>query len=443
MPIENGKYVNPGWVDNAPPSIDAAELNAMSDTLENLDAISGTGIKYSRFVIGTSTNGWTENDCDYLCDGIADEAEFNAAISAMPSGGGEIYVLSGRYNLSGQVSPFQYITIRGESVESVILTRQTVNGYGDESNAILVSSNGSSIRDLTYDGNKNLFTSGSPSDTTTEILCGGASVIDNVIIQSCINNAIWVEPITSSATIISNSIFLNIGGACVYADCDGTLEFYDCQYDATPQYVLEAYGQWFDGTAVKSGPLTVFMHNVVPIAIGRPILMNGTGFSQISHCSISTIQLINTVTQPSSGFSPERGRHILVGNQFSPTRNLQTVLTIGSGVNNCIIVANIFMSGSTTGQVQDNGSNNIIFNGTSGGQVTLSQSGWSGNSQTVQANGVTSNSIVTVGPIPGALSSATQYGVYCSSQGNGTLTFTCTSVPSSSLTYSYTSQEAF
>ena len=37
MPIVNGKYKNPGWVNGQRPAIDAAELNAISDTLEKLD----------------------------------------------------------------------------------------------------------------------------------------------------------------------------------------------------------------------------------------------------------------------------------------------------------------------------------------------------------------------------------------------------------------------
>ena len=35
MPIVNGAYKNPGWVNNAPPVINATELNAMSNTLES------------------------------------------------------------------------------------------------------------------------------------------------------------------------------------------------------------------------------------------------------------------------------------------------------------------------------------------------------------------------------------------------------------------------
>ena len=38
MPIVFGKYQNPGWVNGQRPAINAAELNAISDTLEKLDA---------------------------------------------------------------------------------------------------------------------------------------------------------------------------------------------------------------------------------------------------------------------------------------------------------------------------------------------------------------------------------------------------------------------
>lgn len=62
-----------------------------------------TGKRTARFSIGTSTNGWTANDCDYLCDGTADDVEINAAIQALPSGGGEIVILDGTYNISATV----------------------------------------------------------------------------------------------------------------------------------------------------------------------------------------------------------------------------------------------------------------------------------------------------------------------------------------------------
>lgn len=110
MPIQNGKYINPGWVNGGPPAIDNAELNAISNTLEKLDAGGGTGggggKRYARFVIGTSTAGWTAADCDYLCDGTADQETFLTAINALPSDGGEIKVLDGTYNFSDDLILF-------------------------------------------------------------------------------------------------------------------------------------------------------------------------------------------------------------------------------------------------------------------------------------------------------------------------------------------------
>lgn len=78
-----------------------------------------------RFVIGTSTAGWTADDCDYLCDGAADQVEINAAITALPSTGGEIVLLDGTYTLSAAIAINKHkVTLRG-SGDSTILTGTT------------------------------------------------------------------------------------------------------------------------------------------------------------------------------------------------------------------------------------------------------------------------------------------------------------------------------
>lgn len=67
--------------------------------------------------------------------------------------------------------------------------------------------------------------------------------------------------------------------------------------------------------------------------------------------------------------------------------------------------------------------------------VTLSANAWSGNSQTINLANVATNSLVTVAPVPTA-QNRTAYleaGVYCSTQGSGTLTFVCEDVPSVNL----------
>ena len=66
--------------------------------------------------------------------------------------------------------------------------------------------------------------------------------------------------------------------------------------------------------------------------------------------------------------------------------------------------------------------------------VTLTVAGWSDNSQTVTASGVTANNAVVVSPAPDSYVSYGEFGVYCSAQAAGTLTFTCDSVPTTDIT---------
>ena len=62
------------------------------------------GKKTCRFVIGTTTNGWTSADCDYLCDGNADDVEINQAIRDLPPSGGTIVLLDGTYNINSSIN---------------------------------------------------------------------------------------------------------------------------------------------------------------------------------------------------------------------------------------------------------------------------------------------------------------------------------------------------
>lgn len=89
-----------------------------------------TGKRTARFSIGTSTNGWTANDCDYLCDGTDDQVEINAAIQALPSGGGEIVILDGTYNISATIDiSIDNVTLNGNG-SNTVLVRQWDSYFG-------------------------------------------------------------------------------------------------------------------------------------------------------------------------------------------------------------------------------------------------------------------------------------------------------------------------
>ena len=66
--------------------------------------------------------------------------------------------------------------------------------------------------------------------------------------------------------------------------------------------------------------------------------------------------------------------------------------------------------------------------------ATLSASGWSGNTQTVSVASVTASNNILVTAAPASFVAWSEAVVYCSSQGDGTLTFTCEEVPAVNLT---------
>lgn len=67
--------------------------------------------------------------------------------------------------------------------------------------------------------------------------------------------------------------------------------------------------------------------------------------------------------------------------------------------------------------------------------VTLTTGGWNSSTlqQTVSASGVTASNLVEVSPAPANWEAAAASGVYCLSQGSGSLTFKCKSIPATNI----------
>ena len=65
--------------------------------------------------------------------------------------------------------------------------------------------------------------------------------------------------------------------------------------------------------------------------------------------------------------------------------------------------------------------------------VTLTVEGWSGNAQTVSASNVTADNIVWVSPAPTSFDAYGKAGIRATAQENGTITFTCTKVPTEAI----------
>ena len=116
-----------------------------------------TGKKVTRFVVGTSTAGWTAADCDYLCDGTADDVEINAAITALPAAGGEIVILDGTYNITANIDITKNnVSIRGSGNATIL--KRMFDSPAKQGVIMLTARGGCKIANLQIDGNKASYT---------------------------------------------------------------------------------------------------------------------------------------------------------------------------------------------------------------------------------------------------------------------------------------------
>lgn len=90
-----------------------------------LSTIPTGGVRPATFVIGHKNSGHTAADVDYLCDGTDDQVEINAAIQALPSGGGRIVIREGTYNITGTIAVNKAnVTIEGMGGSATRLERR-------------------------------------------------------------------------------------------------------------------------------------------------------------------------------------------------------------------------------------------------------------------------------------------------------------------------------
>jgi parallel beta-helix repeat protein len=184
--------------------------------------------KTARFVIGTSTAGWTAADCDYLCDGTADQTEINNAITALPATGGEIVILDGTYNIAAKIDVTKdNVSIRGNGNATIL--KRMYNSTTYEGVITLTSRSGCKIADLQVDGNKTSYTNSynygiyldsSSNNTVTGCTCTynnngrgiylNASNNNTVTGNACNNNyyGIYLDS-SSNNTVTGNACYNN------------------------------------------------------------------------------------------------------------------------------------------------------------------------------------------------------------------------------------------
>ena len=345
-------------------------VNSVNEAFESV-----SGKRTCRFVVGTSTAGWTAADCDYLCDGTDDQVEIQAAIDSLPkeSGnyGGEVVLLSGTYHLNGSITLLENVVLRGNG-ESTCLERKTKDGTSTVKWVIGLGRD-CVLSDLEYKEGTELDTEGYPN------LLGGTSAIRNVNIYrsgAVSGGCIYV----SLAKNASNGRFAEVSG-CHLSSLGGTEgEIHlasggdvrilnnitigdlitsdpDCGVHLIARGNSSALGSFYTGIHVDG------------LSVGSMILEN-----DLDHLSV-----LNTNSTFAGRF--QGSKCLVSGNVFrTADPSTEPAVILGTNTSEIFVTGNLFCNKDAPAySVQDNGSGNIVrFNsndltGSGGTPTTVAQ----------------------------------------------------------------------
>lgn len=336
MPISNGKYINPGWVNGQPPAINASELNAISDTLEMLDGVGGKRGGY--VVVGTSTAGATITTCDFLCDGTADDVEINAAIQQAKDLNLSVLLLNGTYNIANTIN-LSGISLKGISSGSTYLNRTSVSF-----DYLVNMSNNAVLSDLTIRSDF-----GIQSETCAEIYVFNTAMVQNVVLFGYPNIGILTSGDSSSSGGALGTISLENVSASGGPNASYSFQIIKCTSSPTFSYIKNCT---FDKTA-----------QMIICGVGS------YGMS-VANCSFDNLDIINSEMCIVSGCTFSGNISVSQSGAFKCASNLinsnifysSNGITLSVGSQNNVVTGNGGGVDSTWAGVTDDGSNNYVAN---------------------------------------------------------------------------------
>ena len=163
------------------------------------------GKRVARFTIGTTQNGWTAGEVDYLCDGVDDQEEIIQALNDLPATGGEVVILDGTYNITASINiPKDNVSLRGNGNATILkrMYNSTDTKSGPTAGGLITlnEKSGCKIQGLQIDGNRATY--------TASYNCGIylSSSSDNTITgNTCTNNNYGIDLYSSSNNTITNN----------------------------------------------------------------------------------------------------------------------------------------------------------------------------------------------------------------------------------------------
>lgn len=193
-------------------TVNGVAIATLDDTNDIIEMVNRGKSVDRTIVIGTTASGHTSADCDYLCDGTADEVEINAAIGTIGTGERvEIFFLPGTYNLAATVNfnkEYMVINAKVGTLESKTVTLSYSNFQ------LTVGANNVTIKNVRF--YENFYDS-------TCFECLNNNTYENLTFIACMFHGgyNWTFNVNANKTLVYACHFTNEGynnGCMLYGD---------------------------------------------------------------------------------------------------------------------------------------------------------------------------------------------------------------------------------
>lgn len=303
----------------------------------------------SRLVVGTSTNGWTRADCDYLCDGTDDQEEIQAAIKAAPAYG-EVLLLPGDYHLTGYITVHTGKTLRGCG-NGTRLHRDTAEGLGTYHYIIWVHQDSSllNIEYVDYDA---------VAPGTYAIIGTQCDTISRIWVRAFTENLFGLSGGNGKETRLTDCRITTIseGQTAISLDSSGS-------YRIENNYVWNAVrGTFLTVNDPEPNSIRCIIQNNSGSLGCGDIFLDGLGVLGQSIISGNSIRHLE-IRRSNTAHLPDTG-NLIIGNIFgqSVVEPSEPVIILGEHTTGNFVVGNVlyFPRIDMSFLIQDNGTNNIV-----------------------------------------------------------------------------------
>ena len=282
------------------------------------------GKRVARFTIGTTQNGWTAGEVDYLCDGVDDQEEIIQALNDLPETGGEVVILDGTYNITASINiPKDNVSLRGNGNATILkrMYNSTSTKSGPTARGLITlnEKSGCKIQGLQIDGNRATYTassncgiylSSSSDNTVTGNTCNNSyygiflhsSSNDNTITgntcnnnsssgidlysssnntvtnNTCTNNnyGIWLYN-SNNNTITGNTCTNNYYGIDLYSSSNNTITGNTCNNNSYGIYLASSCNNTVTGNTCNNNSYGIYLASSCNNTVTGNTCMRGTG----------------------------------------------------------------------------------------------------------------------------------------------------------------------